>query len=123
MTNFINSHEKLHCCAQGLYTIYKLTCFLTSTSLFTRSHHIINVMHCMLRYFICMFNMAVNMCNYCKVCFDEYCMVLGYIYVTQIISQCKDCIQLYIYIYIYMVQNTYVIIIPRIGYEIIAQSC
>ena len=29
---------------------------------------------------------------------------------------------LHIYRYIYMVQNTYVIIIPRIGYEIIAQS-
>ena len=26
------------------------------------------------------------------------------------------------WIYIYMVQNTYVFIIPRIGYEIIAQS-
>ena len=45
--------------------------------------------------------------------------VLNIIYIKENILKYKFLIRIFEYIYIYMVQNTYVIIIPRIGYEII----
>ena len=43
--------------------------------------------------------------------------------ISDLLNSMQSCISdIYISMYTYMVQNTYVIIIPRIGYEIIVQS-
>ena len=57
--------------------------------------------------------------------------MLRILFIVKIVVERKDldfsltfdcCIYIYIHMYVHIVQNTCVIIIPRIGYEIIAQS-